>query len=906
MDGVDSDDDGAMAPPRVAAPLLLRENLPTSPSRENAMISEQRNAFLKFQCKKGTANPETKIHELLGSQSVSQPSNGVLMSYGAGGKDSSRHDKQAPIHVLSKSRVLLSESPQSLDQHRVKQPRLGSLSSDTPFKRRLRAPVQSGPLLKRRLIISDDEDDAEEMAATQPPPRQSPAASPLADDDVVVVPDTPSCRTPIVVDLTTPAKGSPSYPVTALGSCSPTAAASSRDRTDKEGLSSRRWAEETPMQKCEAIATRIRAALVGLASGGSGCDSNHDGRGSRGDAEVSLDPQAPTASHGTFAFVSRDDVTNACGPGSAAAMLKPYQIVGLNWMLLLKRLGVGGCILADEMGLGKTASAVCFLGLLKAVEQDPGPHMVVVPASLLENWQRELRRWCPSLAVRTYHGPNRSEVSDEWDRWRRQEAEREDGSCPEAPPFDVLVTSYVYFERDSTDQRMDRKFFRRMIKHPTHPLSHILLDEAHAIKAKAAQRTVRLRALACACKRRIFLTGTPLQNDLEELQSLLSFLLPDVFGEGDGCRGAVQQEESDPEEDESAAAARMRTLLEPFLLRRLKSHVATQLVAKSQQVREVTMTEQQRQLYLSTVDSFRKSVGPTGVKALPKKAVKLLGTKKASNIFVQLRKVAQHPLLLRSLYTDATVVSMSTICRRRGDFGGEATQQQVEDELAARSDFALHHLCATSSNRQLQDLQLQPSKMRTSAKFNLLAELLPKLQASGSRPLIFSQWTSVLDLLEWLMQDLGLPFVRLDGGTAVAERLTIVDSFNRDTSIFAFLLSTRAGGQGLNLVGADTVILHDVDFNPQIDRQAEDRSHRLGQERPVTIYRLVTLGTVDEKINDIAQRKLKLDAAVLTGLGVTASSKTGEAAAERQAMSSILEEILQDKQLSSNKGSNGS
>lgn len=897
-----------MAPPRVAAPLLLRQNL-SSPPGSDAQLSNKHNAFTAFQCTSSSPNAKKIASKVSDSHSTNRYSNGVRQDAAAPTKDSNGHvsknDSERTAHDSKtrersrKSRVLLSESPTTPILSQEKQPRLGSLSSSTPLRRRVNAPSVNGPPLKqRRLLLSDDDDDADPVAAPQP------HCPPPDGFEVTSVPETPTRGGPSVIDLTTPAKGSPPHHLGAPPDArSPTAANSLSNRSQTADCSPEKPPEETPMQKCEAIAARIRAALLDHTSGGS-CSTNRsqeDAQHSSAAAEPTptVDASMPAASEssGALQFVTGADVADACGPDSASGMLKPYQIVGLNWMLLLKRLGVGGCILADEMGLGKTASAICFMGLLKAVEHDPGPHMVVVPASLLENWRRELKRWCPSLTARTYHGPDRTEVSDEWDRWRRQEAEREDGSQAEAPPFDVLVTSYVYFERDSEDQKMDRKFFRRCMKHPTHPLSHIFLDEAHAIKAKAAQRTVRLRALARGCKRRIFLTGTPLQNDLEELQSLLSFLLPDVFGEGMDFH--TRGEDNAQDEDETAAAAtRMRSLLEPFLLRRLKTHVATQLVAKSQQMRSVTMTAPQKQLYEATVESFRKTAAPPGGKAPTKKTLKALATKNASNIFVQLRKVAQHPLLLRSLFSDETITTMSTICRRRGDFGVDASQQQVEEELSGWSDYALHHLCVTSTDRKLQGLQLESSVMLTSAKFQLLAKLLPELQGAGSRPLIFSQWTSVLDLLEWLMQDLGLSFVRLDGSTAVAERLSIVDSFNRDTSIFAFLLSTRAGGQGLNLVGADTVILHDVDFNPQIDRQAEDRSHRLGQERPVTIYRLVTRDTVDQKINDIAQRKLKLDAAVLTGLGVTASTKASGAAAERQAMSSILEEILQEKQLS--------
>lgn len=175
-----------------------------------------------------------------------------------------------------------------------------------------------------------------------------------------------------------------------------------------------------------------------------------------------------------------------------------------------------------------------------------------------------------------------------------------------------------------------------------------------------------------------------------------------------------------------------------------------------------------------------------------------------------------------------------------------------------------------------------------SAKCQALAEILPRLSNTGHRVLIFSQWTQMLDILEWTLEVIGATYRRLDGSTQVTERQTIVDTFNRDPSIFACLLSTRAGGQGLNLIGADTVIIHDMDFNPQMDRQAEDRCHRIGQNKPVTIYRLVTKDTVDENIYEIARRKLVLDAAVLeSGTVLDDSSDVPE-----QTMGEILSSLL--------------
>jgi superfamily II DNA/RNA helicase len=232
---------------------------------------------------------------------------------------------------------------------------------------------------------------------------------------------------------------------------------------------------------------------------------------------------------------------------------------------------------------------------------------------------------------------------------------------------------------------------------------------------------------------------------------------------------------------------------------------------------------------------------------------------------------------------------------RRQLFSGNATLRKVREELADYSDYSLHAFCY-NAGPEFAAHRLTTAHLMASTKFRFLADILPKLKEAGSRPLIFSQWTAVLDVVEWLMDELRLPYVRLDGSTAVDERLATVDKFNLgQDDVFAFLLSTRAGGQGLNLTGADTVILHDVDFNPQIDRQAEDRCHRLGQTKPVRVYRLITKHSVDQNIFNLSQRKLKLDAAVLDGITSGRGAKQRENAQERQQMGFILHSLFAGK-----------
>eukprot|EP00878_Enallax_costatus_P014375 GHUV01015035.1.p1 GENE.GHUV01015035.1~~GHUV01015035.1.p1 ORF type:complete len:687 (+),score=273.54 GHUV01015035.1:305-2365(+) len=318
------------------------------------------------------------------------------------------------------------------------------------------------------------------------------------------------------------------------------------------------------LSKCEAISANLRKAL-----GGEG-DDVIDAAGQEGDG----------LSSGALKLVERGPrLYQACSP--LAEHLKPYQLVGINFLLLLYRQQVGGAILADEMGLGKTAQAICFLGLLSEFENDMGPHLVVAPASLLENWERELALWCPRLRVVTYHGAHKEMVRNQLEKWRYDvAAELDKGTLTQPPPgwirpgevadtaeesgssededdnryaqeefgeqpfhdhgyedladaasgkgaFDVMLTTYTLFERVGASNSADRAFLKKW------KWSQMMLDEAHALKNANSQRSRRLRKLASGCRGRVMLTGTPLQNDLGELHNLLSFLLPGLFKEAE-------------------------------------------------------------------------------------------------------------------------------------------------------------------------------------------------------------------------------------------------------------------------------------------------------------------------------------------------------------------------------------
>ncbi|KDP38213.1 hypothetical protein JCGZ_04856 [Jatropha curcas] len=605
------------------------------------------------------------------------------------------------------------------------------------------------------------------------------------------------------------------------------------------------------LQKCAKISAELKKELYGSAV--TSCERY---------AEVEAS---------SVRIVTQSDIAAACAVADSnfQPVLKPYQLVGVNFLLLLYRKGIAGAILADEMGLGKTIQAITYLMLLKHLNDDPGPHLIVCPASLLENWERELKKWCPSFSVLQYHGATRAAYSKDLNSLAK-------AGLP--PPFNVLLVCYSLFERHSAHQKDDRKILKRW------RWSCVLMDEAHALKDKNSYRWKNLMSVARNANQRLMLTGTPLQNDLHELWSLLEFMMPDLFATEDvDLKKLLNAEDRE-------LIGRMKSILGPFILRRLKSDVMQQLVPKIQRVEFVLMEKHQEDAYKEAIEEYRAASRARIAKVSDVDLNTICGVlprRQISNYFVQFRKIANHPLLVRRIYSDDDVIRLAKKLHPIGAFGYECTLDRVIEELKTYSDFSIHRLLLYHRVKDARGI-LSDKHVMLSAKCRALAELLPALKRDGHRVLIFSQWTSMLDILEWTLDVIGVTYSRLDGSTQVTERQNIVDAFNNDTSIFACLLSTRAGGQGLNLTGADTVVIHDMDFNPQIDRQAEDRCHRIGQLKPVTIYRLVTRSTVDENVYEIAKRKLILDAAVLeSGVEVDNENETSE-----KTMGEILSSLL--------------
>lgn len=454
--------------------------------------------------------------------------------------------------------------------------------------------------------------------------------------------------------------------------------------------------------------------------------------------------------------------------------MRDYQVAGLNWLVSLHENGISG-ILADEMGLGKTLQTISFLGYLRYVCDIPGPHLVAVPKSTLDNWKREFEKWTPDVKVLVLQG----------DKEERQRLINEELL---AENFDVCITSYEMVLREKTHLK---KF----------AWEYIIIDEAHRIKNEESSLAQIIRVFNS--RNRLLITGTPLQNNLHELWALLNFLLPDVFGDSE----AFDQWFSTQDSDQDTVVQQLHRVLRPFLLRRVKSDVEKSLLPKKEINLYVPMSEMQVKWYQKILEKDIDAVNGAAGKRESK--TRLL------NIVMQLRKCCNHPYLFE---------------------GAEPGPPYTTDE----------HL------------------VDNSGKMVILDKILTRMQKQGSRVLIFSQMSRVLDILEDYCVFRDYNYCRIDGTTAHEDRIAAIDDYNKPGSDkFVFLLTTRAGGLGINLTSADIVVLYDSDWNPQADLQAMDRAHRIGQTKQVVAFRFVTEKAIEEKVLERAAQKLRLDQLVI-------------------------------------------
>jgi len=540
--------------------------------------------------------------------------------------------------------------------------------------------------------------------------------------------------------------------------------------------------------------------------------------------------------------------------------LAPYQLVGLNWLALMFNKGVNG-ILADEMGLGKTIQVIAFLAYLRERMNLKRHHLIIVPASTLDNWEREFDVWCPEIRILQYYG------SQEHRAQIRYYVARNPND------LDVILTTYNVAQNPE-----DRKLFKKI------GFEYLIFDEAHMLKNMKSSRYQSL--IKIKSKRRILLTGTPLQNNLVELMSLLVFTMPRMLmpkmTHVEALFSAASREEGGRTQFERERIEQAKKIMKPFVLRRLKDDVLKDLPKKKEETVLCPLSKNQSKLYKRFVDSFKREIKDHVKEVLDEDSSFAVDAnndvKKGAGMLMAMRKLANHPLLILNHYTKDKLKKMAALMVKEPTHR-DANKDLIYEDMCVMHDFELHKLCKTY--KSIENFKLKDDDIVDSGKFNYLDGLLSSLAKSKQRCLLFSQFTMMLDIMEEYLSIRGHAYLRLDGATKVSERINLIDAFNQNDKVLVFLLSTKAGGLGINLTAASVVVIHDIDFNPYNDKQAEDRSHRLGQTRDVMVYKLISKETVEEGMLDIATEKLRL------GKNMSESGEENELPATRD-MRSLL------------------
>ena len=455
------------------------------------------------------------------------------------------------------------------------------------------------------------------------------------------------------------------------------------------------------------------------------------------------------------------DIPDVKVPASFIGTLRHYQQQGVNWLQHLRENGLGG-LLADDMGLGKTAQTIAHIVIEQSAGRLRQPALVVVPTSLVPNWTAELTHFAPHLRVAVLHGLDRHE--------RRRDLSN----------TDVVITTYTVLTRDITEMAALKWHM-------------VVLDEAQAIKNASSK--VTHAACRLDTKHRIGLSGTPIENNLGELWSQFAFLMPGLLGH----RKSFNRRFRSPIEKEGDVV-RQRQLslrIRPFILRRTKAAVATELPPKHTILRRITLAPDQRELY----ETIRATM---------------------------------HERVLEGIAA-------------RG-----AGQSHI---LVLDALLKLRQVCCDPRLVKLPSARQNGTRTETSSKLDDLLEMVGEMIAEGRRILLFSQFTSMLDLMKPPLTAAGIRFVELRGDTQ--DRAAPVKSFEAG-EVPLFLISLKAGGRGLNLTSADTVIHYDPWWNPAVEDQASDRAHRIGQTKSVFVYKLIAADTVEERILELQERKAAL------------------------------------------------
>ncbi|KAL8782835.1 MAG: hypothetical protein Q9213_005074 [Squamulea squamosa] len=510
--------------------------------------------------------------------------------------------------------------------------------------------------------------------------------------------------------------------------------------------------------------------------------------------------------------------------------LKDYQVVGVNWLTLLYENRLS-CILADDMGLGKTCQVIAFL------------------AHLFEQGKK---------ADQKERAQIRHQIEQNFEN------------------VNVIVTTYGVAKAKD-----DSRFLRHL------PLQVCVYDEGHLLKNRKSAAYEQLTRFKCSF--RLLLTGTPLQNNLSELVSLLAFIMPQIFSEHSEDLDVIFSHKAKTSNESHAALLsqqrinRAKSIMAPFVLRRKKHQVLKHLPQKTRRVEYCDLSPNQSEIY--------NSEKARGLQVVADRAAGRKVGNETANVMMALRKASIHPLLFRRAYTDRILKKMARDCLKEDDFHHSQYDLCLED-MSVMMDYELHRFCKRYPST-MNKYRLQNDEWMDSGKVSKISDLLVEFKKNGDRVLVFSQFVMVMDILEDVMETLGMRFFRLDGQTKIDERQDMIDQFYADPAITVFLLSTKAGGAGINLACANKIIIFDSSFNPQDDIQAENRAHRVGQTREVEVIRLVSKGTIEEQIYALGQMKLALDDRVAGKVEAADMAAGDEKVAEKQGEKMVEELMLQ-------------
>lgn len=645
------------------------------------------------------------------------------------------------------------------------------------------------------------------------------------------------------------------------------------------------------LEECEKIGSTLRAAIATWTT------EDSPSKGKRKEASLAPDQIEEDSLSLRALKISNDAASKGFISSQPSVIaegitLKDYQLLGINWLFLLYRKR-HSCILADEMGLGKTIQVISFFALLKE-RGNFGPHLVIVPSSTLENWCREFARFAPSISVQTFYAGKEERAN-----LRQMLIDTQRGSSKNGTGWEVLITTYNLAQGDDKD----RKFFRKM------EWDTIVFDEGHVLKNFQSQRYQAL--LKFEAKWRLLLTGTPLQNNLQELVSLMNFILPGMLSDKLETLRAIFKTKGDAKVTllSQERISRAKKMMTPFVLRRRKDQVLKDLPLKTERIEWCDMTDIQRSIYHDTLQRSRKTIldaegatpdasgtttPVTNGKAVKKKTksnprAKDKYLENSSNVLMDLRKAASHPMLFRKLFDDQALTSIAKQLLKEPEFKKRgAVFEYIKEDMEVMTDAELQFFCQgyKSTRKFLQDQNCYLN----AGKISVLLRLLDDYRRADRKILIFSQFTQILDILQAILKLKDIKYLILTGSTAVDVRQTLVDEFTEDASIPVFLLSTKAGGMGINLTAASVVVMFDQDFNPHNDRQAQDRAYRIGQKRDVDVVKLISRGTIEEDMLRLGETKLALDEAV-AGESEEVDGDKGASRQEKEVKKSLMGQL---------------